>query len=112
MKRRIYDNELHVHFVTSSCYHRRRLFDHDRCKKIVIGILGSQLAQQEAICVGFVVMPDHVHALVWFSQPGQLSHFMKQWKQRSSVQIKKTMQSSLDQYSRRMSLSDPIWQPR
>ena len=43
MQRRIYDNELHVHFVTSSCYRRRRLLDHDRSKKIVIGILGSQL---------------------------------------------------------------------
>jgi putative transposase len=49
---------------------------------------------------------------VWFSQPGQLSQFMKQWKQRSSVQVNKTMQSSLAQYSRRMSLSDPIRQPR
>ena len=42
MKRHIYDNELHVHFVTSSCYRRHRLFDHDLCKKIVISILGSQ----------------------------------------------------------------------
>jgi hypothetical protein len=42
MQRRSYDNERHVQFVTSSCDRRRRLLDHDRSKKIVIGILGSQ----------------------------------------------------------------------
>ena len=33
-------------------------------------------------------MPEQVHAIVWFPEPDQLSHFMKQWKQPSSVGIK------------------------
>jgi hypothetical protein len=42
MQRRIYDHEQHVHFVASPCDRLHRLLDHDRSKKIVIGILGSQ----------------------------------------------------------------------
>ena len=63
-----HDDQLHAHFVTFSCYRRRRLLDHDRAKRILLGVLNSQLASRDATCVGFVVMPDHVHAIVWFSR--------------------------------------------
>ena len=45
--RRIYDTERHAHFITFSCYKRRRLLDVDRSKRIVLGMLNSQLARQE-----------------------------------------------------------------
>jgi putative transposase len=98
--------------VTFSCYRRRRLLDHDRAKKIVLGVLNSQLARQHGRCVGFVIMPDHVHAIVWFPEPDQLSHFMKQWKQRSSVLIKQFLQDKLPRYATMLDLADPVWQPR
>ncbi len=64
--RKVHDDELHAHFITFSCYRRRRLLDHDAAKRVVLGVLNSQLASRKAACVGFVVMPDHVHAIVWF----------------------------------------------
>ena len=109
-RQRIHDDELHAHFVTFSCYRRRRLLDHDRPKKIVLGVLNSQLSKQKGKCTGFVVMPDHVHAIIWFPQPGQLSHFMKQWKQRSSVQIKRFLWDHLPRMAARIPRSEPIWQ--
>jgi putative transposase len=112
VSKRTYDREGHAHFVTFSCYRRRRLLDHDRAKKVVLGVLHSQLAQQRGRCIGFVVMPDHVHAVVWFPAPDQLSHFMKQWKQRSSVQIKRLFAARLVSYSEAIDRADPIWQPR
>ena len=69
--RAIYDDELHAHFITFSCFHRRRLLDHDQAKRVVLGVLNSQLASRGASCVGFVVMPDHVHAIVWLPTPGR-----------------------------------------
>jgi hypothetical protein len=51
--RRIYDTERHAHFITFSCYKRRRLLDVDRSKRIVLGVLNSQLARQKGRCVGF-----------------------------------------------------------
>lgn len=92
---RIYDNELFAHFVTFSCYRRRRLLDHDRVKRIVLGVLHSQLAKQSARLIGYVVMPDHVHAVLWFPTPNQLSRFIKQWKQRSAYSAKKLLNSYL-----------------
>ena len=110
VRQRIFDDELFAHFVTFSCYRRRRLLDHDRAKKIVLGVLNSQLQKQNATCVGFVVMPDHVHAIVWFPVTGQLSHFMKQWKQRSSVQIKRILHASLTCYAQTVDQADSFWQ--
>jgi hypothetical protein len=39
---RVYDKERHAHFLTFSCYKRRRLLDVDRAKKIVLGVLGRE----------------------------------------------------------------------
>jgi putative transposase len=110
--RRIYDREGHAHFVTFSCYRRRRLLDHDRARRIVLGVLGSQLAKQSGRCVGFVVMPDHVHAIVRLPADDSLGHFMKQWKQRSSVQIKRHVRDHLPSYASAIDLTEPIWQAR
>ena len=55
LSRRIYDDELHAHFVTFSCYRRRGLLDHDRAKRVALGVLNSPLARRKARCVGFVV---------------------------------------------------------
>src|SRR3954464_824099 len=97
--KRVYDREGHAHFVTFSCFRRRRLLDHDRAKRIVLGVLNSQLASHRGRCVGFVVMPDHVHAFVRFPEPDQLSHFMTPWKQLSSVRIKEFLRKELPGYS-------------
>jgi hypothetical protein len=44
-RRTIHDDELHAHFVTFSCYGGRRLLDHDRTKRGVLGVLGAQAAE-------------------------------------------------------------------
>ncbi|MFH0939654.1 MAG: hypothetical protein V1899_10305 [Planctomycetota bacterium] len=49
------------HYVTFSCYKRRRLLNPDVCKRIVIGTLGSQLTRQNGICVGFVITMDSTY---------------------------------------------------
>jgi len=110
--RRIFDNEGHAQFVTFSCYRRRRLLDDDRCKRIVIGTLGSELAKRKGICIGFVIMPDHVHTLVWFPRPGRLSDFMQVWKQRSSVQIHRVLETQLQHCGKSIPADEPVWQAR
>jgi putative transposase len=112
VKRRVYDNEKHAHFVTFSCYKRRQLLQHDQAKRIVIGQLGSRLAKRGGICTGFVIMPDHVHALLWFPETGQLSPFMNKWKDQSSHEIKKLYRTRFPKYWEQIDESDPTWQPR
>jgi len=109
-KRVIYDLVGHAHFVTFSCYKRRRLLDDDRAKRIVVDVLASELARHRADCFGYVVMPHHVHAIVRFPSEGHLGAFMKQWKQRSSVQLGKLLRGKLVHYSEKVSPREPRWQ--
>ena len=111
-KQRVFDSEQHAHFLTFSCYKRRRILDSDQAKKVVLGVLCSQLAKQHGRCVGFVIMPDHVHAIVWFAIDDQISHFVKQWKQRSSIHIKRMFRTTIRSYSQSIDLTDPVWQAR
>ncbi|QDV38535.1 REP-associated tyrosine transposase [Tautonia plasticadhaerens] len=110
VRKRTFDREGHAHFVTFSCDRRHRLLDHDRAKQVVLGVLNSQLSRQDGRCVGFVVVPDHVHAIVWFPRPDQISHFMTQWKQRRSVQIRRLVRCCLLGYAGTIDLTQPVWQ--
>jgi len=65
-KRAIYDEALYARFITFCGYRRRHLLDDDRANRVVFGVLDAQLDGRKASCVGFVIMPDHVHAIVWF----------------------------------------------
>jgi putative transposase len=80
VKRRIYDDEKHIHFVTFSCYGRRKFLAPGQAKRIVIGHPGSKLSKHDGLCLGFVIMPDHVHALISFPETRQLSPFMNEWR--------------------------------
>jgi putative transposase len=110
-KRRIYDQQRHAHFVTFSCYRRRRLLDDDRAKRIVLGTLNAQLRRLAGRCAGFVVMPNHVHAVVWFAEQGALSEFMKQWKRTSSFRIGKLLEETLTRYRDSAPVAQ-VWQAK
>jgi len=98
--------------MTFSCYKRRRLLDTDQAKRLMVGVLGAKLAAQKGKCIRFVIMPNHVHSLVWFPEPRQSSCFLQQWKQRTSVLLKEYLSSFLKNYAQQFSLDEPIWQPR
>ena len=68
-RRRHFDDQHYVHFVTFSVHKRRRLLDLDQPKRIVLGVLAHQLRAMQGKCLGFVLMSNHVHALIWLPQP-------------------------------------------
>jgi putative transposase len=111
-RRRIVDDQLYVHFITFSVYRRRRLLDHDQAKRILLGYFNEVLEQYQSKCVGFVVMPDHVHALVWFPKPGQLSAFRHSWKRRSSIGLRGWYRQIAPEYSKQFGEGDRFWQPK
>ena len=112
MERKIFDLKGHAHFVTFSCYRRRRILDDNRAKGIVIHFLADQLRKADGSCIGFVIMPDHVHAVVHFKEAGMLSQFMQQWKRRSSIQLKECLKKHIPSYATSIDMSEPIWQAR
>ena len=111
-KRQIYDDELHAQYVTFSCYRRRRLLDHARARQVVMGVLAEELGKHRGICCGFVVMPDHVHAILWFPEAGSLSQFIQVWKSRSGRQLKKFVRGQLQEYAKSVDRKDPFWQAK
>lgn len=112
MRRRIYDQELFAHFVTFSVERRRRLLDFDHPKRIVLGVLNEELEAFEARCVGYVIMPNHVHAVIWLPKTGQLSQFMKAWKQKSSFHIRDWYRENAEEYDEAHREGARFWQPK
>ena len=110
--RQIYDDQLWAHFVTFNCYRRRRLLDHNFPKQILLGVLDQQLKLQSASCIGFVIMPNHVHAIVWFPEPNQLSKFMQGWKRKSSFNIRNWYRDCATNYFDDFEMGDKFWQPK
>ena len=110
--RRIVDDQLYCHFITFSVYRRRRLLDHDHPKRIVLGVLNFVLAKHLAKCVGFVLMPDHVHALIWLPETDQLSRFMHEWKRQSSLKVRAWYRQQAANYSADFGEGDKFWQPK
>lgn len=112
VKRRVYDEEKHVHFVTFSCYRRRSLLETDQTKRVVIGQLGSRLKVHQGLCLGFVIMPDHIHTLIWFPEPRQLSPFMNHWKDLTAHALKDWFRTRNDSAWSASQDEEPVWQPR
>ena len=68
------------HFVTFTCYHRRRGFHSPAVYDLFVQVL-EQMRCRFALCVsGYVVMPEHVHLLLSEPQRGLLAnaiHYLK-----------------------------------
>jgi len=109
---RKFEDQNYVHFITFSCYRRRRFLEHDRICKIVLGNLGKQLKEHEGNCHGFVLMPDHVHLLVQFQEAGRISSFLREWKHQTSFHARKTIKEFLPRLSEKLPEGDPFWQRR
>ena len=110
--RRIIDDLLYAHFITFTVHRHRRLLDHDRPKQILLGVLNSELERHDARCVGFVLMPEHVHAIVWFPEAGRLTRFMHGWKRKSSFRIRTWYREAAASYFVGFGEGDRFWQPK
>lgn len=85
-----------LHFLTFSCYRRRRNFESAQSRTIFESSL-EKVRGQCGLCVyGYVVMPEHVHLLV--DEPAQ-------------CELARAMQS-LKQSVARTRAADPFWQAR
>ena len=86
-RRRVIDDPDTAHFITFSCDRRRKLLNQDRCKRIVIHYLEELRAEYGGLCLGFVIMPEHIHVLIRFRERGKLIPFKQEWKRRSSLAL-------------------------
>jgi putative transposase len=110
--RQIVDDLTYAHYVTFSVYRRRRLLDHNQSKRIVLGGLNAVLIKREGTCIGFVIMPDHVHAIIWFGTTGKISGFMHDWKRETSYHLRNWYRDNAAHYIQDFGEGDKFWQPK
>jgi putative transposase len=109
-KRRILDLPGHTHFLTFSTYQRRRFLDSGETRDIVLEVLQKCLMTHRTTCAGFVVMPDHVHALIFGGEDFKISPFVQVWKKTSSYRIRRFFERDLIHYEQLCPQGCPIWQ--
>jgi len=109
-ERRIIDLPGHRHFVTFSTYQRRRFLDSPHTRNIVLEVLQRCLVVHNAGCSGFVVMPNHVHAILFGKPEFQISRFMQVWKKTSSYRLKRFFIREITHYRQLCPENCPIWQ--
>jgi putative transposase len=74
----------HLHFVTTSCYHRRPFLNSSQARDCFLSVLEATREKYRFVVAGYVVMPEHVHLLITEPEVGNPSTVMQVLKQRTA----------------------------
>ena len=55
----------HLHYITRSTYRRARLFDSESFKRQWVRTLDELRSELNFKIIGYVLMPEHFHILIW-----------------------------------------------
>ena len=66
-----------LHFVTFSCYRRRRYLGTHRARHRFVKILNQVRSQFRFLLIGYAVMPEHMHLLISESNKGNPSKMLQ-----------------------------------
>ena len=88
-----------LHFITFSCYRRRRYLGTARARNRFVRILDQVRSRFRFLLIGYVVMPEHVHLLVSEAKQGNPSKVLQVLKQRVSRSLRKPERKASAQLS-------------
>jgi putative transposase len=83
-----YQNQRCLHFVTFSCFQRRRLLDSIGAREVFERQLEHVRQWYECYLAAYVVMPEHVHLLISEPERSKLSVVIQMLKQITSQQLR------------------------
>jgi len=84
----------HLHYLTTSTYRRARLFDSKRFRDRWVETLGELREDLRFRIVGYVLMPDHFHLLLWPSSGANPSQIIQKLKDRTALLVLKTLKEN------------------
>jgi REP element-mobilizing transposase RayT len=87
-----------IYLITAVAWNRAALFVDYRVAREISKIIDSSKSWTRADCLAWVLMPDHVHALVQLHDDGDLSKAIRR------------MKSQVTQAFRREGRLSPVWQ--
>jgi len=77
----------HIYFITTVVYARRSLFTHPAYVLCLLDSLNYYRFAYSFKIIGYVIMPDHIHLLVWPQKEPNVEAFMRDLKKFSAVRI-------------------------
>jgi putative transposase len=83
-------------FVTTTCYKWYHLLEMDSCKQIVSDSINFLNAKYMTATLGYVIMPNHLHIILYFKKGNQLSNWMRDLKKFTSVMVRQQIEKSGD----------------
>ena len=86
----------YLHFITSSCYHRRSVLGTADRRNLFLDILEQVRRRYGFVVVGYVVMPEHFHLLISEPVKGTPSTVMQVLKQRFARKLLKRLRTRGD----------------
>jgi putative transposase len=123
-----HDDPGHIHFLTISCYHRLPFFGSDQVRQIVVDCMGQSRRRLGFRWIGYVVMPEHVHWLIYPHPPGcsnpiPISKIILSLKTSIGMQVNQALREvwrqrqsfghpSLDRWATAPCPDKPIWTTR
>ena len=87
----------HLHYLTTSTYRRARLFDSLRFKDRWVVTLGELREELKFRIIGYVLMPDHFHVLIWPTPERNPSRIMQKLEGRVALFILKNLRENIAQ---------------
>ena len=90
-----YYAENHLHYLTANLYRRARVLDSDRFKLKFTQTLDDLRAELGFHIIGYVLMPEHCHLLIWPSDLANPSQIMQKLSERTANFILRTLRRSL-----------------
>ena len=97
-----YSEANHLHFITASTYRRVPLFDSPRFRARFIETLDQLRHEFDFRLVGYVLMPEHFHLLIWPSKAHSPSRIVGSLKQRTARRIIENLKRFEEPWCRRM----------
>ena len=80
-------------FVTTTCY-KWHLLEMESCKLTIRESINFLNTKYIAVTRGYVIMPNHIHLILYFKKGNQLSNWMRDLKKFTSVMIRQQIEKS------------------
>jgi putative transposase len=93
----------HFHYLTRSTYQRARLFDSERFKRRWVRTLDELRSEFGFKTIGYVLMPEHFHLLIWPSANPNPSEILQKLEDRTALFILKNDNTSYPWYRKMLS---------
>jgi putative transposase len=83
-------------FVTTTCYQWYHLLARDSCKRIVADSINFLNQKYASFLLGYVIMPNHIHLILFFKNGNRLSDWMRDLKKFTSVKVRQQIEGDGD----------------